>query len=171
MLIQTVFLAGQQTISETQVMTTVLNEKTLSGPADHLWTARFEQLHFLPWSDKTGEKILTIGQRKENIILLSSFIPSNLNLTILSKNIQPFNPYFSSSQSHGLPRNLNDSLSIQTSVPTLQQWFLRFLRVDKSSSASFDPWPFITHPHPWPALLLIFLLKNIPNVTQLSLQS
>ena len=77
-------------------MTTVLNEKTLSGPADHLWTARFEQLHFLPWSDKTGE----IGQRKENIILLSSFIPSNLNLTILSKNIQPFNPYFSSSQSH-----------------------------------------------------------------------
>ena len=46
---------------------------TLSSPADHLWPARFEQLHFLPWSDKTGEKILTIGQRKENIIILSSF--------------------------------------------------------------------------------------------------
>ena len=117
------------------------------------------------------KKSLQLDKEKKILYFYPHFIPSNLNLTILSKNIRTFNPYFSSSQSHGLPRNLNDSLSIQTSVPTLQKWFLRFLRVDKSSSASFDPWPFITHPHPWPALLLIFLLKNIPNFTQLSLQS
>ena len=29
---------------------------------------------------------------------------------------------FSSSQSHGLSRNSNDSLNMQSSVPTLQQW-------------------------------------------------
>ena len=140
MLIQTVFLAGQQTISETQVMTTVLNEKTLSGPADHLWTARFEQLHFLPWSDKTGEKILTIGQRKENIILLSSFIPSNLNLTILSKNIQPFNPYFFLISIPWTTEKFkwqfeHTNISANSSTVIFWEW--------KSSSASFYPWPFI----------------------------
>ena len=51
---------------------------------------KIRAMHFLPWSTRLVKKSL-IGQRKDYIFI---FIPLNLNLISLSKNVQPFNSYF-----------------------------------------------------------------------------
>ena len=90
------------------------------------------------------KKSLQLDKEKKILSFYPHFIPSNLNLTILSKNIQPFNPYFF-------------LISIPWTTEKLK-WQFEHTNISANSSTVIF-WEWINHPVP---ALILDLSSPIP---------